>query len=857
MRILFCIIALLAGEISFAQNKVTGVVSDMSGTPVDAAIVKITVDKAVVTYTMTGSDGRYELPFKVEARQVTLSVESMGYESANRLISNTTQVCNVVLKEKITVLKEVVVKAPAIYQRGDTLSYNLSSYIGHGDYTLKDAMKKLPGIDVTESGSIKYLGKEISNFYIDGLDLLGGKYNIATSNIPASYVNSVQVLNNHQAVKMDEDMFSDDVAVNINLNNRARFKPMGTYETSVGYGKDWLYQASGAGMLFRTGFQAIATLKAGNIFRFATGEDTYHFGNTQDQSYAIKLMGDLSASNPPVDVDRYASPTDGLFTLNLLKKMTDYAILRGNVGYSYSKSDYEYGLQRIYYDGEEDISISQQFSPQSTLHKPNFSLEYKYNSPKNYIKNTCSGFFSILKSELPTMENERMSMQQQSLRDFNLENDFSIRWRRGKLRWSVSSFWQFRNTPTARLTIKDEETADVIQNAHSTTLLTKNILSAVYEHHNSRFYFPLLLNWSADKVQTSLQTDMKNPGNDMKGGKLSIAFAPQYEYTHPQRKYVFRAELPLRGDYINYRDHIQKEKHGFWYFSACPGLYLNYTISARSVFRTRVSLSRTFGDILDFLTTPVQTDLTTQKISSGILSDNKKWLANLHYDYKIPLEMWFVNADVMYQRDDNNLLLSQEVTSNLIQSGYSFMPNTSDNITGQLGITKQIESIKTKVSLKGSYLWRQQMTAQNERLIKSTWQSVSLSPVLTSQPCKYVELDYSGFFSKTYLDYESVKKNYWSQIHQIVLKILPVQSFQIMAKSDIIKKEITTDISKTMTLLDFGLSYKHKAMRLELNLRNALNQQSYSYTIYNSINTYTYDYRLRGRELVFSFILTR
>lgn len=111
------------------------------------------------------------------------------------------------MKEKGTELKEVVVKAPAIYQRGDTLSYNLSSYITKSDYTLKDALKKLPGIDIEKSGKIKYLGKDISNFYIDGLDLLGGKYNIATTNIPASYVNSVQVLNNHQAVNMNKDIF--------------------------------------------------------------------------------------------------------------------------------------------------------------------------------------------------------------------------------------------------------------------------------------------------------------------------------------------------------------------------------------------------------------------------------------------------------------------------------------------------------------------------------------------------------------------------------------------------------------------------------------------------------------------------
>ena len=66
----------------------------------------------------------------------------------------------------------------------------------------------------------------------------------------------------------------------------------------------------------------------------------------------------------------------------------------------------------------------------------------------------------------------------------------------------------------------------------------------------------------------------------------------------------------------------------------------------------------------------MQTDNTTRKISSGILQDNKSLMVNLHYDYKIPLDMWFVNADIIYQREHNNLLASQDVASDLIQSDF-------------------------------------------------------------------------------------------------------------------------------------------------------------------------------------------
>lgn len=856
MRLFLGILFFFTVSISYSQSRVEGMLKDVSGVGIDGAIVKISTDSTVIAYAISDK-GYFNVAFDTDAKKVRLIAESLGYESVEREILNVSRTYNITMREKTTELKEVVVKAPAIYQRGDTLSYNLSSYITQSDYTLKDALKKLPGIDIEESGNIKYLGKEISNFYIDGLDLLGGKYNIATTNIPASYVNSVQVLNNHQAVNMNKDIFSDDVAININMSNNARLKPIGTYEGSVGYGDDWLYKISGAGMLFKPRFQTIATMKIGNVRSFASDEAASLFGEIEEESKAKKIMGNISASTPPIDKDRYASPDERLFSVNFIQKINETATLRGNVDYSYTKSRYDYDIQRSFYDGDENIIIDQGINSLSTIHSPSFSIVYKNNAATSYLNNTLFGKATFLRNELPTAENGRELMQRQSMRDYYVGNNFSYSWRKGKLRWSLSSSVLLFNTPKVRLTLTSGEN-DICQSAKSLGFQTKNTMSATYDFNNSRLYFPLSLNYSADKIRTDLQSHLDNAENknDMKGGNLNVVFAPRYEYTHPKRKYVFRADMPIRIDYIYNRDHILNVKNNFSYFSVCPGIYFNYIASSRSVLRTRVAYTRNLGDILDFMTFPVQTDITIQKISSGILQDNKSLLANLHYDYKIPLDMWFVNADITYQRERNNLLASQNVASDLIQSTFIYMPNNTNNITAQLGITKQIEPIKTKISLRGLYVWRQQQAEQNGLLTTYTWQNVGISPTLTSQPCKYFELDYSGEISKTFLSYEDIKRSFWSQVHKISLKITPVQSLIISASSDIVKKDIAQDLSKTMALLDFDITWLYKAFRLNLSLQNALDQDEYSYSIYSSINTYSYNYKLRGRELLFTLSVT-
>ncbi|WP_242403133.1 hypothetical protein [Prevotella scopos] len=80
--------------------------------------------------------------------------------------------------------------------------YNVSSFLQKGDRHLEDILKKLPGVKVAENGSVSYQGRAINRFYIEGQDLMGNNYNQATRNMPITAVRNVEVLENHQPVKM-------------------------------------------------------------------------------------------------------------------------------------------------------------------------------------------------------------------------------------------------------------------------------------------------------------------------------------------------------------------------------------------------------------------------------------------------------------------------------------------------------------------------------------------------------------------------------------------------------------------------------------------------------------------------------
>ena len=98
------------------------------------------------------------------------------------------------------VLKEVQVKGSRITGR-DTISFDLTRFANERDNSLKDVLKKLPGVDIEKNGRINYNGKPINRFTVEGLDLTDGKYNQLEENIKAKDVKKAEVIEHDQPIK--------------------------------------------------------------------------------------------------------------------------------------------------------------------------------------------------------------------------------------------------------------------------------------------------------------------------------------------------------------------------------------------------------------------------------------------------------------------------------------------------------------------------------------------------------------------------------------------------------------------------------------------------------------------------------
>ena len=141
-----------------------------------------------------------------------------------------------------------------------------------------DVLKKLPGIKVSENGAITYQGEPINRFYIEGLDLLRAKYGIATNNIPADAVEKVQVLENHQPVKLLRDqVFSQQAAINLKLKKEKLGRPVINAEAGGGFtSSEGLWEGKLMAMEMARSWQSLYTFKTNNTGRNLTDELSDH-----------------------------------------------------------------------------------------------------------------------------------------------------------------------------------------------------------------------------------------------------------------------------------------------------------------------------------------------------------------------------------------------------------------------------------------------------------------------------------------------------------------------------------------------------------------------------------------------------
>lgn len=171
---------------------------DTAGMPLSGVNVRLTT---VLDTVLAVTDGKGSYRFTdIIGPEFRLTFSMIGYKILDKSYPSNfpgpvVQLLPTVLPPQQTLLKEIVInRIQPIVIKEDTIQYNLDAFNVRQNSLLEEALKLLPNIQVRRDGTVIAHGKQISRVQVDGKNFFGGEVLTATRNLPADFVQSIQVI---------------------------------------------------------------------------------------------------------------------------------------------------------------------------------------------------------------------------------------------------------------------------------------------------------------------------------------------------------------------------------------------------------------------------------------------------------------------------------------------------------------------------------------------------------------------------------------------------------------------------------------------------------------------------------------
>ena len=188
---------LLTGRMSEIR---ASVVDSLTNEPVPYASVYLipSKDTTITNFTLSDAEGKAKLD-EIPYGSYVFHVEMLGYKPYTReryFRDRMVDMGTIKLAVDEQFLEAAVVSDvgnPIIIKK-DTVEFNASSYRVGSNAMLKDLLKRMPGMEITDDGKVKFNGESIDKLTVGGRTFFFGDQSTALNNLPASVVDKIRVI---------------------------------------------------------------------------------------------------------------------------------------------------------------------------------------------------------------------------------------------------------------------------------------------------------------------------------------------------------------------------------------------------------------------------------------------------------------------------------------------------------------------------------------------------------------------------------------------------------------------------------------------------------------------------------------
>lgn len=854
-----------------AQIKLQGLVKDSDGEALPGVnfMVYLPNSSVMIAYAVSDGEGNFQTNINVTSDSLDIVISSIQCRKKNLRIDNSSQSLHIELEYDVKQLDAYTVMAKPIERHGDTISYLVSAFAGKEDRAIEDVLRRMPGIEVEPDGKILYQGLPLQKFYVEGLDLMNGRYTAVSKNLPHGTVGTVEILENHQPLRILEDkVFSQQASLNLKL--KRDITATATAKAGSGF-SPFLWEANITPMIFTKKFQVVTSYQTNN-----TGSDLLQQLNIMTLDELLQnadrpnenpnILNIQTANVPGIDQKRYLDNNTHLFNFNGLLRLNRDFELRSNLYYVNNNQKQEAVLHRNLYTPSDTLSFTENMNNRRHDNYLIGEFTLSRNVKKNYLSNELkiqsrwdkqfgivyTGSEDIsqsLKNPLKSISNE--------LRSVNPV---------GKKLIEFQSFILYDHSPHSLEVNPGQFDAVLNQDEPYNKLLQQIDLTRFFADHSASFGFA----WKRltftprigiafrkqmleSDIFVSYQEEERETGTDF-ANKLESQHANAYfqtEVEYRKQRLTINAKLPISWQEVYLKDLLSDKGQELQRFLFNPRLVINYKFSNFWKVRGSWSYVNRLGDIDGIHYAYILKNYRNMSKNAVVLSETSHNNFSSRLEYKNPITSFFSSFSYLYSISQNNLIYNTHIQADGTSILQSFqIPNPSYSHSLNARTSKYFSAAKTSVNFQANYNNRRGKSMINAVLFNSTTQLYTFMPSLNMHITSWMNSEYELDATHINTQIENERRSNISLVkHKFNLFAFPTKN-QLFSLST----EYYNLQGKNNFFADFLYRYTISKRKIDIEFRwnNIFDTKSYTSYQSSAFSVYESTYSLRPSQVFLS-----
>ena len=298
-KVILVTVVLITSVVANAQRLVSGkVVEQDTQEAVIQATASILSGEKVVANALTNMNGGFSIRAPHDGRY-TLKITYVGFKTYTKQINirdgKDFSAGTITLEPDAIMLKGATVTARAskVTLKADTFMYNASAFRTPEGSVVEELVKRLPGAEVSDDGTIKINGKEVKKILVDGKEFMTGDTKTALQNLPTNIIERIKAYDQQSDLARVSGIQDGEEETVLDFGIKKGMNKGLMANVDLGIGTKKRYAGRGMGAVMKDNLKVMLFTRANNVndMGFPGGGGGGRWGQQRQGLNATKMVG--------------------------------------------------------------------------------------------------------------------------------------------------------------------------------------------------------------------------------------------------------------------------------------------------------------------------------------------------------------------------------------------------------------------------------------------------------------------------------------------------------------------------------------------------------------------------------------